>query len=1285
MSRLGFTSPLRRGAGMVAALLLLIAAVPAALCAQAAPAGNDPWSPIAVLHSATQQFVAAHDDVSRLVALYRIEELNTLTQPAAMLAMLDQLATTPGLSPLLQAELQADVAGEQLSAGHGEAAADIWRRLGEVENWEAVGPFDNSSPAAIATAEGPEKGIDLNAHYQGKQRQVGWRQLPYPDAIGILFLNQFFTPAESASAYLVTWVNSPSEQTVALRLRDSGATRLWVNGAVVFDEQVAHSPSGFDQEAVPARLVAGWNEILAKVGNTESADWGFALRITAPDGQPVVLESQLTPHARPAAAAVPAGITVADLTAQAKAASASGGAALLNYAWVLTHKRNFNTADKDDVHAFEAAVAALPNDAGALLDLAEHDSDQSRREDDLEKLLAQNPANRAAHLDRGWIEMDRNEFWPARQDFEAALGLTETAVATPNAGTNPPPPIPDAGVLQQEPQAALGMLDAYAGMGIRPIVLAWAAAMRSADVTAVGIAEPAASTLHRMGADDAAAEWFALADAADRGNPDVGADLAAAQQRRGEFDDAAGTLTATLALDGQMPELLEMQANALAGLGREPAALEAIGRAARLDPDNPDFHVAAGELERRFGHAELAVQDWQQALALNPQDSELRDRLTLARGGESEESFEKPYAVGLDQAVADYKKQATPALESGPVVVLSDTTVTRIFPSGNVGRYAQQIFRINNESGAQSLATYAVTYDPDVESVEFLTAHVLHADGTSADAPEAGDAPVDEAVGYETFYNVRNKYVQMPPMRPGDFVEIAYRVLPTSLESLYGDYYGDLEPFGSPAATLLQQFVVIVPDAKKFYYKAIRFNGQASEETSGPNRVYKWTARNMPAYVEEPSAPPMIEELPYVEVSSFQTWDQFATWYTQLIRDTFTTDADLVQTVNSLVKGKTTTEEKVDAIYRWVIQNTHYVALEFGIHGYRPYPVTQVFHRRFGDCKDKASLLIAMLNQAGIPADFVLVRIRDLGLIDPTIPAVADFDHAIVYVPSLNRYLDGTAEFTGADELPDGDQRAFVLRIPVLQAAVTPAGAAPALSGLAPVVTAELPPSRDSVARTLTGRLDSQGNLQFQMHWVLTGGRAPVYRASLELADRRTGALQAMLHDRLPGISVIDAQVSDEDAWDQPLAFDFEGEIPRFATVSGNTLLLPRQILPQAWLPQMAALSERQQPELNGPPHELEETIDITLPDGFQAVAPAPVTLDRPFASFSASATVHGNQLEMKSDLVVRQSFITVAEYGAFRQFWSQVDATLGRPIASAADRTQSPAPGPGAAAVPRR
>ncbi len=85
--------------------------------------------------------------------------------------------------------------------------------------------------------------------------------------------------------------------------------------------------------------------------------------------------------------------------------------------------------------------------------------------------------------------------------------------------------------------------------------------------------------------------------------------------------------------------------------------------------------------------------------------------------------------------------------------------------------------------------------------------------------------------------------------------------------------------------------------------------------------------------------------------------------------------------------------------------------------------------RRFGDCKDKASLMHAMLEALGIDSRLVLLRTRRMGNLEEAPASLAVFDHAILYVPKYELYLDGTAEFHGSAELPPDDRGAEALVI----------------------------------------------------------------------------------------------------------------------------------------------------------------------------------------------------------------------------------------------------------------
>ena len=109
--------------------------------------------------------------------------------------------------------------------------------------------------------------------------------------------------------------------------------------------------------------------------------------------------------------------------------------------------------------------------------------------------------------------------------------------------------------------------------------------------------------------------------------------------------------------------------------------------------------------------------------------------------------------------------------------------------------------------------------------------------------------------------------------------------------------------------------------------------------------------------------------------------NSLASWYADLVRPQFALDQPLERRAGAACSRDLHggPAKKSAAIQEFVLRSTHYVALEFGIYSYKPYPVSQIYARRFGDCKDKASLMIALLRAAGIEAEIALVRTRSLG------------------------------------------------------------------------------------------------------------------------------------------------------------------------------------------------------------------------------------------------------------------------------------------------------------------
>src|SRR5690606_3005881 len=112
----------------------------------------------------------------------------------------------------------------------------------------------------------------------------------------------------------------------------------------------------------------------------------------------------------------------------------------------------------------------------------------------------------------------------------------------------------------------------------------------------------------------------------------------------------------------------------------------------------------------------------------------------------------------------------------------------------------------------------------------------------------------------------------------------------------------------------------------------------------------------------EPYMPWFKETVPLVSVSSFADWDEFAQWYWALVKDQHESNNDIQTLVKELTKDCKSEQDKIRKIYEYVITEIRYNdAWEFGVHGFKPYNATSIFERKFGDCKDKSTLINTML------------------------------------------------------------------------------------------------------------------------------------------------------------------------------------------------------------------------------------------------------------------------------------------------------------------------------------
>ena len=853
------------------------------------------------------------------------------------------------------------------------------------------------------------------------------------------------------------------------------------------------------------------------------------------------------------------------------------------------------------------------------------------------------------------------EYYVGRKQLEKARDLLRQAIAA----------APNDYVARER------LAELYAAAGLKSVALAEYRRLEAEFPAPVWLRRELARRYEELGLLDQAEALAQSALAQDFDGREEREVLLRIYARRGEAEKLRACYAEMARLHPDDPQPLAKLAQLEAGAGRFEAAEKAMRAALAIAPGDDKLHAGLADLLAEAGKSDESRRELAAALALNPNSESLRLRPTseiptlsrenrAGQGWATRPTSEVPtlsrenragqgwatrptttdtdaqYLVDAAELAA--QAQRAPPQDAAKVVELADVRLERVSDNGLSSVRAQQVYYIASEPGAREYASRAVQYAAATQKLRILAARAYKPDGRVIEAEDAGESSVEEG-GAAMYYDARWRTLRFSGLEKGDVVELDYRLSPESNVNPYGDYFGDLVVFRSAIPEKLQRYVLLTPAARNFNVVEERMPSPAEVRVENGLRVYRWEARDLAALPNEPRAPALTEIAPYVHVSSFLSWQDLGRWYAQLIAPQFALDAALRGALQQMVAGKKTELEKISAIHQFVLRNTHYVALEFGIYGYKPYPVSQVYARRYGDCKDKASLMIALLRAAGTEAEIALVRTRRLGEIGERATSIAIFNHAIVYVPKYKLWLDGTAEYAGSRELPLDDQGAMALTV---------AQDGSAQLRRIPVTL----PMENYTHRSVQAQIEPDGKIQFSGSAYTRGEDAPGLRRDFEIAERQRDCFRNRLAEVLPSVRVEQVQVYGAHDLEDDVTVRFRGELDAFA--GRATLSLGASWMKRSYVQTLAALASRTQDVLLPAPWTTEEELHFALPAGarLQSV-PQDKTLDTPYGTAVLRYQRRGNELVVTTSVQFRKLRITPAEYAGFREFCAQVEAAF--------------------------
>ncbi|MDP9151132.1 MAG: DUF3857 domain-containing protein [Myxococcota bacterium] len=1173
--------------------------------------------------------------------------------PGAVEELLHDVAVDPSEPPPLREYAGLLEAYARRRRGDIDGARVRIARLGYIADWMIVGPFDNDGKTGFTTAYDPETEQDaplnLTRDYDGKDhRPVRWRRLPAVSPFGWVDFGALLRPAEQSCVYATTFardarLRDDARKPVSIWTGATGALELSWNGARIFrDEKYRDIDS--DRFATEAILREGWNRLTVKVCGDERAPM-LSLRVAGADGGPDAhLEVDPDPqHATRAGGAFAArrrGTTDASAEAaplrtggqlegpaQSFQRLATGGGAddLEAYARYLSTTGSDDPTEHRAREIARKAAEVSPTIPRLLLagDLAENRNQRASWVERAEAIVAAGHATREQTIDallaRASYAREGVNWRDAMPFYEKVLGL-------------------DADNLP----ATLAKVELYEEAGLRGTALAEVETALARMPRSVALLRAALAALRDQARDteaDELAERYSALRFDDPSFARARIDLAVA--RRNEAS-AARWIDRLVATNPDSVSGLQFAARAWKRLGDGVRAIAFYRAALDLAPEDTDVMRELATAYALAGQRDEQLRLLKSVLSLMPQANDVRQQLANIEPASPrpDEQYARPASEFLARRALPADGQARRNLVS--------LQVTTVFPNGLASRYHQVVYQPLTEAAAAESREYDFEYETDSQTVQVRSARVYRKDGVIDEAVESGAGAMANDPAFATYSSARSYYVRFPRLQPGDVVELQFRVEDVAQRNEFADYFGEVVYVQSTERIDRSEYVLITPKSRTFYFNDERMQGLARGiEDRADQRIYHFIALDVPPVQAEPRQPPWSEILGHVHVSTYKSWEDMGRWYWRLVRDQFVPDDEVRQRAEALTKGLRDDGAKVRAIYDYVVQKTRYVALEFGIHGYKPYRCAQIFARGFGDCKDKATLIVTMLNALGIKATPVVVRSANKGYFEKSPASLAAFDHMIAYVPALDVYLDGTAEYTGSLELPAMDRDAMALQVN---------------EGKAAIVQLPDPPPESSVsAHRMEANLGTDGTAQIDWQAQICGVDAPEWRVRFHAAATRKQRVQQWMGGVMPGAEVMTVDAGDIENVEQKITLRIRANAAQFARAEGDAFTLPlgrREHMVRDYAPLVV---RKLDVRLHARSTEEEDWTVHLPPRATVRSLPSSAKGASPFGSYEVTVQSSGSTLHARTTVRMAKTRISPIEYSAFRSWCETVDRALGQ------------------------
>jgi hypothetical protein len=606
-----------------------------------------------------------------------------------------------------------------------------------------------------------------------------------------------------------------------------------------------------------------------------------------------------------------------------------------------------------------------------------------------------------------------------------------------------------------------------------------------------------------------------------------------------------------------------------------------------------------------------------------------------------------------------------------PAVVLRNEQNVTVESDGKISTVTRFAVRILNRDG-RPYAEAAEMYLTKAGKVKDLHAWLIRTNGFVKKF--GSDQTLDEIADPNDIYN-EYRIKSIDASKEAD-AGVVFGYESTSEERpLFGQ---DIWRFQDRLPTLMSRYILTLPSG--WSATSVTFN-HAKVDPGVSGTSYTWELQNLAPMKPEPMSPTTTSLVPIVAItyypndsgiaktgSAFETWGQLSRWASQLHDPQAVPDDAVTAKARELTANAKTELERIRAIARFV-QALQYISIDIGVgrgNGYRPHAASMVLSKAYGDCKDKANLMRAMLKAVDITAYPVVIFSGDSTHVRAEFVSPYQFNHCIVAVkisddtkvgavlqhPTLGRLMifDATDETTSVGDLPIEEQGSLALIV---------AGEAGTLERMP-----TLPLESSRLDREADVTLAATGGITATVKERSIGQAAVLERR--EYKGLSSGDYRKMIEDWITRGATA-AKVSKVDAVDESnegkFALNVEFTVDQYGQLMQNRLLVFKPAIVSRREALTLTEPTRQHPIVLKP-RAFSETVKVKLPAGFAVdEMPDPVKLEAPFGTYQTTYEVKNDELVFTRSLAQKATTIPADQYAKVRTFFERIRAAEQAPV----------------------